>query len=88
MARSLRSRRRDSAARSLRTRRRVGAVLVHATLPWLALAVVRALGLQRLDVGRRTELVGDAGRARRELGWAPTVGFEEIVARMVEADLR
>lgn len=29
---------------------RVGAVLVHATLPWLALAVVRALGLQRLDV--------------------------------------
>lgn len=35
-----------------------------------------------------TELVGDAGRARRELGWAPTVGFEEIVARMVEADLR
>jgi GT2 family glycosyltransferase len=29
---------------------RVGAVLVHATLPWLALAVVRALGLQRVDV--------------------------------------
>ncbi|MFE6236722.1 glycosyltransferase [Cellulosimicrobium sp. NPDC057862] len=29
---------------------RVGAVLVHATLPWLALAVVRALGLQRVDM--------------------------------------
>jgi len=29
---------------------RVGAVLAHATLPWLALAVVRALGLQRVDV--------------------------------------
>lgn len=29
---------------------RVGAVLVHATLPWLALAVVRALGLQRVDL--------------------------------------
>lgn len=28
---------------------RVGAVLVHAMLPWLALAVVRALGLQRVD---------------------------------------
>ncbi len=28
---------------------RVGAVLVHAALPWLALAVVRALGLQRVD---------------------------------------
>ena len=26
-------------------------------------------------------------RPRRELGWAPTVGFEEIVGRMVDADL-
>ena len=34
-----------------------------------------------------TELVGDASRAREVLGWAPTVGFEEIVARMVAADL-
>lgn len=33
------------------------------------------------------ELVGDSGRARAELGWAPTVGFEELIARMVEADL-
>lgn len=31
--------------------------------------------------------VGDATRARRELGWAPTVAFEEVVARMVEHDL-
>ncbi|MBD8080199.1 glycosyltransferase [Cellulosimicrobium arenosum] len=29
---------------------RVGPVLVHAALPWLALAVTRALGAQRLDV--------------------------------------
>lgn len=29
---------------------RVGAVLVHAALPWVALAVVRTLGLQRVDV--------------------------------------
>ena len=34
-----------------------------------------------------TELVGDASRAREVLGWAPTVEFEEIVARMVAADL-
>ena len=34
-----------------------------------------------------TELVGDAAKARDVLGWAPTVGFEEIVARMVAADL-
>jgi GDPmannose 4,6-dehydratase len=34
-----------------------------------------------------TELVGDACRARRDLGWQPTVSFEEIVARMIDADL-
>ena len=34
------------------------------------------------------ELVGDASRARDELGWAPTVDFAEIVRRMVAADLR
>lgn len=33
------------------------------------------------------ELVGDASRARRLLGWAPTVDFEELVGRMVDADL-
>jgi GDPmannose 4,6-dehydratase len=34
-----------------------------------------------------TELVGDASRARERLGWAPTVGFEDVVRRMVAADL-
>ena len=33
-------------------------------------------------------LVGDASKARRELGWAPTVTFKELVRLMVEADLR
>ena len=32
-------------------------------------------------------LVGDASRAREVLGWAPTVAFEELVGRMVDADL-
>ena len=32
-------------------------------------------------------LVGDASRARAELGWEPTVGFRELVRLMVEADL-
>ncbi len=32
-------------------------------------------------------LTGDASRIRADLGWAPTVGFEEVVRRMVEADL-
>ena len=32
-------------------------------------------------------LVGDSTRIRRDLGWSPTVGFDELVRRMVEADL-
>ncbi len=32
-------------------------------------------------------LVGDAARARAVLGWVPSVTFEEVVSRMVEADL-
>ncbi len=32
-------------------------------------------------------LVGDASKARRELGWAPTVTFEQMIEMMVEADL-
>jgi len=32
-------------------------------------------------------LVGDAGKARRVLGWTPRVGFNELVEMMVDADL-
>jgi GDPmannose 4,6-dehydratase len=32
-------------------------------------------------------LVGDASRARRKLGWAPNIGFWELVTMMVEADV-
>lgn len=37
--------------------------------------------------GDAPEQRGDAGRARSVLGWAPTKGFAEIVAAMVDADL-
>jgi GDPmannose 4,6-dehydratase len=33
------------------------------------------------------DLVGDASRARRELGWEPRVPFRELVELMVDADL-
>ena len=54
----------------------------------------RRRGLARPGRGRpalvrpadATELVGDATRARTVLGWAPTSGFEQMVARMVDAD--
>jgi GDPmannose 4,6-dehydratase len=32
-------------------------------------------------------LVGDAGKAREVLGWKPRVGFAELVAMMVDADI-
>jgi GDPmannose 4,6-dehydratase len=32
-------------------------------------------------------LIGDAGKARRQLGWKPKVGFRELVRMMVEADV-
>jgi GDPmannose 4,6-dehydratase len=32
--------------------------------------------------------VGDSRKARERLGWEPRVGFEELVERMVQADLR
>jgi GDPmannose 4,6-dehydratase len=32
-------------------------------------------------------LRGDASRARAELGWAPRVGFDELVHEMIESDL-
>ena len=33
------------------------------------------------------DLRGDASKAARVLGWRPTIGFDELVRRMVEADL-
>jgi GDPmannose 4,6-dehydratase len=33
-------------------------------------------------------LTGNAAKARRELGWAPTMRFKELVQQMVDADLR
>jgi GDPmannose 4,6-dehydratase len=32
-------------------------------------------------------LLGDAGKAKEKLGWEPTIGLEEMIVEMVEADL-
>jgi GDPmannose 4,6-dehydratase len=32
-------------------------------------------------------LVGDASKAKRELGWAPTTNFEQLIRLMTRADL-
>ena len=33
-------------------------------------------------------LRGDASKAREKLGWQPEVGYEELVRKMVDADLK
>jgi GDPmannose 4,6-dehydratase len=35
-----------------------------------------------------TPMVGDPGRARERLGWQQTMSFEQLIARMVDADLK
>ena len=41
-----------------------------------------------LRAPERTPLVGDPSRARRALGWEPTLSFEQLIHRMIDADLR
>ena len=60
-----------------------------------ALSGVLAVGqtVVRVDARyfRPTEvetLLGDAGKARQKLGWRPHVGFKQLVAEMVHADLK
>ncbi len=56
----------------------------HAGLDWRRY-VVEDPGLKRL--AEVDMLIGDAGKARRTLGWSPKVGFAELVRMMVGADL-
>lgn len=34
------------------------------------------------------QLIGDPSKARKKLGWEPTVGFEQLIRMMVDADLK
>ncbi len=36
----------------------------------------------------RTPRIGDPSRARERLGWHPRLSFEQLIKRMVEADLK
>ncbi len=53
-------------------------------LDWRDHVVVDAAHFRPADVDL---LVGDASRARNELGWAPSVTFPELVQILVQADL-
>jgi GDPmannose 4,6-dehydratase len=62
----------------------VAAAFAHVGLDWERHVVVDPAFLRPAEVD---QLLGDASRARAELGWEPRVTFEEMMAMMVEADL-
>jgi GDPmannose 4,6-dehydratase len=43
---------------------------------------------ERVRAAESTPNVGDPSKAREQLGWTPRVTFEQLVERMVQADLR
>lgn len=53
-------------------------------LDWERYVYVNEADLRPADVDL---LIGDASKARKILGWQPSVTFEEMVERMVQADL-
>ena len=56
----------------------------HAGLDWQAHVEVDPQFLRPAEVDH---LVGDAAKARRNLGWAPSVDFAGLVAMMVDSDV-
>ena len=56
----------------------------HVGLDWRQYVVVDERFLRPAEVHT---LLGDATKAREKLGWAPEVGFEEMVQQMVDSDL-
>jgi GDPmannose 4,6-dehydratase len=56
----------------------------HVGLDWQKYVRVDPQFLRPAEVDH---LIGDASKARRELGWSPSVDFKELVEMMVDADL-
>lgn len=56
----------------------------HAGLDWRQYVVVDERFFRPAEVHT---LLGDAAKAREQLGWTPQVGFEEMVQQMVDSDL-
>ncbi len=66
------------------------AELAHAAFACVGLDAERHIRVDPALVrpAEGTPSVGDPSKARARLGWEPRVGFEELVERMVRADLR
>jgi GDPmannose 4,6-dehydratase len=57
----------------------------HAGLDWQKYVRMDPALLRPAEVDH---LLGDASKARAELGWAPTVAFKQLIEMMVDADLQ
>jgi GDPmannose 4,6-dehydratase len=62
----------------------VECAFAHVGLDWQKYVRVDPAFLRPAEVDH---LIGDAGKARRVLGWEPSVTFEQLIAMMVDADL-
>jgi GDPmannose 4,6-dehydratase len=56
----------------------------HAHLDWQKYVRIDKELLRPAEVDH---LVGDASKARRAMGWAPTISFERLIGMMVDADV-
>jgi GDPmannose 4,6-dehydratase len=65
-------------------RQLVDAAFGHAGLDWQKYVRVDPAFLRPAEVDH---LIGDASKAKRVLGWEPSVSFERLVAMMVDADI-
>jgi GDPmannose 4,6-dehydratase len=63
----------------------VEAAFAHVDLDWRKYVVLDPKFIRPAEVDI---LVGDASKARKKLGWEPTVTFQEMIERMVDADLK
>src|SRR5882762_10300449 len=60
------------------------AAFSHVGLDWQKFVKIDSRFVRPAEVDT---LLADASRARKDLGWAPKVGFEQLVQMMVDADL-
>jgi GDPmannose 4,6-dehydratase len=60
------------------------AAFAHVGLDWREFVAIDPRYYRPAEVD---DLVGNATKAREQLGWSPTVGFEELVRIMVDADI-
>jgi GDPmannose 4,6-dehydratase len=66
-------------------RQLVETAFAHAGLDWQKYVRIDPAFLRPAEVDH---LIGDASKAKRVFGWEPSVSFEQLVAMMVDADIK